>query len=55
MARLDPAALARRTDPRLPASALRGRFRCTACRSHRVDLAVFRFETDLRRWLRELR
>jgi len=55
VARLDPAALARRTDPRLPASALRGRFRCTACRSHRFDLAVLRFETDLRRWLRELR
>jgi hypothetical protein len=55
IARLDPAALARRADPRLPVGALRGKLRCTACRGHRVELAVFRFETDLKRWLRELR
>ncbi|MGE5147860.1 MAG: hypothetical protein ACM3N5_13995 [Candidatus Eiseniibacteriota bacterium] len=55
VARLDPAKLAKRTDPRLPVSALRGRLRCTACRGHRIHLAVFRFETDLKRWLRQLR
>jgi hypothetical protein len=55
VARLDPAALARRADPHLPVAALRGKLRCSACRGHKVDLAVFRFEADLRRWLRQLR
>jgi hypothetical protein len=55
VARLDPARLARRADPRLPVGALHGRLRCTGCRGHQVDLVVFRFEIDLKRWLRELR
>jgi hypothetical protein len=55
IARLDPAALARRANPHLPVGALRGKLRCTACRGHKVELAVFRFETDLKRWLREFR
>jgi hypothetical protein len=55
VARLDAHALARRTDPRLPVAELRGRLRCSACRGHRIDFMVFRFEAELRRWLRELR
>lgn len=55
VARLDPAALARRADPGLPVAALRGKLRCTACRGHKIELAVFRFEADLKRWLRQLR
>jgi hypothetical protein len=55
VARLDARALAQRIDPRLPVGELRGRLRCSACRSHRVDFTVFRFEAELRRWLRRLR
>jgi hypothetical protein len=55
VARLDTRALARRADPRLPVAALRGRLRCTACRGHRVDFTVFRFEAEFRRWLRQQR